>query len=64
MTAKLFTAFIHLSAFLEIMVNSCVMVPENWKYCFNDLDEWLYPELVRGWEMITEEPCIYCDERQ
>ena len=62
--AKVFTAWLYLSAFFNTVVVPCVTVPENWKYCSNDLDVWLYPELVNGWEMLTEGPCLYCEEKR
>ena len=64
MIAKLTTAILYLTAFFNGVVVPCVTVPENWKYCSKDLDVWLYPELVRGWEMLTEGPCLYCEEKE
>ena len=59
---KLTTLFLYLVAFFQGVIIPCVTVPENWKYCSKDLDVWLYPELVRGWEMLTKGPCLYCEE--
>ena len=64
MIAKLTTVLIYLTAFWNTVVINCVTVPENWKYCSKDLDVWLYPELVRGWEAITGELCLYCEEKE
>ena len=64
MIAKLTTAILYLTAFFNGVVVPCVTVPENWKYCSKDLDVWLYPELVRGWEIMTEGICLYCDEKE
>ena len=64
MIAKLFTAWLYLSAFFQGVVVPCVTVPENWKYCSKDLDVWLYPELVRAWEISTEGICLYCEEKE
>jgi len=62
--AKLFTAWLYLSAFFNTVVVNCVTVPENWQYCSKDLDVWLYPELVKGWEIMTEGICLYCEEKE
>ena len=64
MGGKITTALIHLSAFWNVAVVNCVTVPENWKHCSKDLDVWLYPELIRGWEMLTDDPCLYCEEKE
>ena len=61
---KLVTIGIYLSAFFNTVVINCVTIPENWKYCSKDLDVWLYPELVRGWEALNGELCIYCEEKE
>ena len=61
--AKLTTVALYLTAFFETVVMNCIQ-PVNWEYCSKDLDVWLYPELVRGWEMITEGPCLYCEEKE
>ena len=64
MAGKLTVILIHISALWSNLIVPCVTVPENWKYCTSDWDVWLYPELVRGWEMITKDPCIYCEEKE
>ena len=64
MIAKLTTAVLYLTAFFNTVVVNCVTVPENWKYCSKDLDVWLYPELVRGWDIMTEGICLYCEEKE
>ena len=64
MIAKLTTVGLYLSAFFQGVIIPCVTIPENWKHCSKDLDVWLYPELVRGWEMLTKDPCIYCEEKE
>ena len=64
MEAKLLTAWLYISAFFNTVVVPCVTIPENWQHCSKDLDVWLYPELVRGWEMLTEGPCLYCEEKE
>ena len=64
MIAKLTTAALYLTAFFETVVINCVTIPQNWEYCSKDLDVWLYPELVRAWDMLTEGPCLYCEEKE
>ena len=51
--AKLVVLALYLQAVFKTLVVPCVTNPDNWKYCFNDWDVWLYPELVRGWELYT-----------
>ena len=64
MEAKLLMAWLYISAFFNTVVVPCVTIPENWQHCSKDLDVWLYPELVKGWEMLTEGPCLYCEEKE
>ncbi len=64
MGGKITVILIHLTALWNTLIIPCVTVPENWKYCTSDLDVWLYPELVRGWEAITGDICLYCDEKE
>ena len=64
MAAKLFTLWLYLCAFFNGVVVPCVTIPENWEYCSKDLDVWLYPELKRGWDMMTDGPCLYCEEKE
>ena len=64
MAAKLTMICIYLQAMWGTLIVPCVTVPENWKYCTRDLDVWLYPELVRGWEAITGDICLYCEEKE
>ena len=64
MIAKLYTVMLYLTAFWNTVVVNCVTIPENWEYCSKDLDVWLYPELVKGWDAITGELCLYCDEKE
>ena len=62
---KLVPFLLYLSAFWNTTVMNCLQ-PENWKYCSKDMDVWLYPELVRGFKLLTgvEELCLYCEEKE
>ena len=60
--AKLIPLYFYLSAFFNTLVVPCVTQPANWKYCFNDWDVWLYPELVRGWELYSGQELPYQEE--
>ena len=55
---KLFITWAYVAAIWKTLIVPCVTVPSNWKYCFNDWDVWLYPEIQRGWELMqgTEKP--------
>jgi len=37
----------HLLAFYTVVAVNCVKYPENLKYCVNDLDVWLWPQVQR-----------------
>ena len=60
---KLFVLCSYLGAMWSNLIVPCVTVPANWKYCTNDLDVWLYPEITRAWEIITEQEKPYQDEK-
>lgn len=61
--AKLLALALYAQAIFKTLVVPCVTVPSNWKYCFNDMDQWLYPELVRGWELYTGREVPYSTEK-
>lgn len=61
--AKLVVIALYLQAAFRTLVVPCVMNPSNWQYCFSDWDQWLYPELVRGWELYTGREVPYSTER-
>lgn len=60
--SKLIPLVFYLQAFWSTLVVPCVTQPANWKYCFNDWDVWLYPELVRGFELYTGREVPYAEE--
>ena len=64
MGTKLFMICMYLQAMWNTLIIPCVTVPENWKYCTKDLDVWLFPELVRGWEALQGDLCLYCEEKE
>ena len=64
MEAKLLTLWLYLAAFFNGVVVPCVTIPENWQYCSKDLDVWLYPELVKGWDYLNNGVCLYCEEKE
>jgi len=45
------------------LVVPCVTNPTNWKYCFNDWDTWLYPEIRRAWDLMQGEEKPYQEEK-
>ena len=52
----------YLLALWSNLVVPCVTNPDNWQYCFNDHDTWLYPELIRGYELWSGRELPYSDE--
>ena len=51
--SKLIPILLYLQALWSTLVVPCVTVPSNWKYCFNDMDQWLLPEIQRGFDLVT-----------
>lgn len=58
------TLFNYTILFFNMVVVPCVTVPENWKYCFKDMDVWLFPEIQRGWDLYTEREKPYQEEQE
>ena len=58
------TALNYIISFIGMVVIPCVTVPQNWEYCTKDWDVWLYPEIQRGFDMLTEKELPYQDERE
>jgi len=50
--------------FFNMVVVPCVTVPENWNYCYKNMDVWLYPEIQKGWDLYTEKEIPYQNERE
>ena len=50
--------------FFNMVVVPCVTVPENWNYCYKNMDVWLYPEIQKGWDIYTEKEIPYQNERE
>ena len=46
------------------LIVPCVTHPPNWKYCFNDWDVWLYPEIQKGIEIYFDPSSLYSEERK
>jgi hypothetical protein len=60
--AKLIPLFFYLQAMWGTLIVPCVTNPANWKACSSDWDVWLYPELVRGWDLYTGQEKPYSSE--
>lgn len=43
------------------VVVACVTVPENWEQC-RKVDEWLLPEIQRGYDIWSGREVIYQEE--
>ena len=60
--SKLIPILLYLQATWSTLVVPCVTNPENWNQCFTKFDEWLIPELVRGYEIWSGQELPYSDE--
>ena len=58
----MFTIWIHLVAFFQVVVMNCIQ-PVNWKYCYR-VDQWLIPDLIHAWELKTGQKHIYQEEKE
>tara|TARA_R110001606_G_scaffold8553_2_gene37644 strand:- start:2015 stop:2209 length:195 start_codon:yes stop_codon:yes gene_type:complete len=58
----MYTIFIHVLAFSQVVVMNCVQ-PVNWKYCYR-VDQWLIPELKYAWKLKTGEIHPYQSEKE
>jgi len=52
----------YISAFFSVVVVNCAH-PDNWKNCSQPLDEWLYPEIALGIEILKNPDILYKTER-
>lgn len=59
--SRLIPLLLYLQAVWSTLVVPCTH-PDNWKACTSDWDVWLYPELVRGWELYARETLPYQEE--
>ena len=48
---------------LVMLFNICNQSDFNRQQCMKDWDVWLYPELVKGWELYTGEQTPYQEEK-
>ena len=49
---------------LVMLFNICNQSDFNRQQCLKDWDVWLYPELVKGWELYTGEKTPYQEEKE
>ena len=59
---KVMSALLYFSAWLQMMWTGCTYNEDNMNQCMKDWNIWLYPEIEKGVEMLTN-PCPYCDEQ-
>ena len=57
----MFTFWIHLTAFFQVVVMNCIQ-PTNWEYCYR-VDQWLLPDLIEGYEIWTKQKHPYQQEK-
>ena len=53
-----------LLSMLIMLFNVCNQSDFNRQQCMKDWDVWLYPELVKGWELYTGEQKPYQEEKE
>ena len=46
-----------------MLFNMCAQNPQTRQACMTDHHIWLYPELVKGWELYTGEKTPYQEEK-
>ena len=51
----------YIGTFFSVVVVNCVH-PVNWQNCSQPLDEWFYPEVARGIELLKNPDIIYKEE--
>ena len=56
--------FFRLLSMLVMLFNICNQSDFNRQQCLTDIDVWLYPELVKGWDLITEKEKPYQNEKE
>ena len=49
--SRIIPLLLYLQAAWGTLVVPCVTNPTNWEQCFTKHDEWLIPELIRGYEL-------------
>ena len=47
-----------------MVFNMCNQSDFNRQQCMKDWDVWLYPELVKGWNLYTEKEVPYQEEKE
>jgi hypothetical protein len=52
----------YISAFFSVVVVNCVH-PANWENCSQPLDEWFWPEVAHGIEILQNPDTLYKNER-
>ena len=57
----MYSLWIHLVAFFQVVVLNCVQ-PANWKYCYR-VDQWLIPDVVEGYQIWSGQKKIYQNEK-
>jgi len=57
----MYSFWIHLVAFFQVVVMNCVQ-PANWKYCYR-VDQWLIPDVVEGYQIWSGQKKVYQNEK-
>ena len=64
MLAKIGLIVAYAMGMVNMLVVNSIKYPENIPYILNDMDVWLFPELQRAVDLLTEEEVPYEEERE
>ena len=64
MFAKIGLMLAYLVSMFNMLVVNSFRYPQNIPYILNDMDVWLFPELQRAVDLLTEEEVPYEEERE
>ena len=56
--------FFRLLSMFAMVINICNSNEFNKQECMKDWNVWLYPELVKGWNLYTEKEVPYQEEKE
>ena len=63
MFAKFWLLWVYVSSLFNMVVINSIKHPENIPYIFEAPEVWLYPEIQRGWNLVTGKEVPYQDEK-
>ena len=64
MIAKIGLVLAYSGAMFNMLVVNSIKYPENIPHVFSTPEVWLYPEIERAWNLLTEQEVPYEEERE